>query len=75
MAVGLLADVATGRPELLSELTLTTAIRTAATSVMAAKQLARKNARSMALIGNWRAKRVPGPGLPSPAGHQRNPPL
>ena len=52
MAVGLLADVATGRPELLSELTLTTAIRTAATSVMAAKQLARKNARSMALIGN-----------------------
>lgn len=52
MAVGLLADVATGRPELLSELTLSTAIRTAATSVMAAKQLARKNARSMALIGN-----------------------
>ncbi|MEJ6005688.1 ornithine cyclodeaminase [Paucibacter sp. AS339] len=52
MAVGLLAEVATGRPELVSELTLTTAIRTAATSVMAAKALARKNSRSMALIGN-----------------------
>ena len=52
MAFGVLADVATGRPELLSELTLTTAIRTAATSVMAAKLLARPDARTMALIGN-----------------------
>jgi ornithine cyclodeaminase len=52
MAFGVLADVHTGQPTLLSELTLTTAIRTAATSVMAAKLLARKNARSMALIGN-----------------------
>ena len=52
MAFGVLADVATGRPELVSELTLTTAIRTAATSVMAAKLLARPDARTMALIGN-----------------------
>lgn len=52
MAFGMLADVATGRPTLLSELTLTTAIRTAATSVMAAKLLARSDARTMALIGN-----------------------
>lgn len=52
MAFGVLADVATGRPSLLSELTLTTAIRTAATSVMAAKLLARKDSRVMALIGN-----------------------
>ncbi|HWT14633.1 MAG TPA: ornithine cyclodeaminase [Patescibacteria group bacterium] len=52
MAFGVLADVATGTPTLLSELTLTTAMRTAATSVMAAKRLARSNARSMALIGN-----------------------
>lgn len=51
-AFGVLADVATGYPRLLSELTLTTAIRTAATSAMAAKYLARKNCRSMALIGN-----------------------
>jgi ornithine cyclodeaminase len=52
MAVGLLAEVATGRPELVSELTLTTAIRTAATSAMVARRLARADARSMALIGN-----------------------
>jgi ornithine cyclodeaminase len=52
MAFGLLADVDTGRPELLSELTLTTAMRTAATSVMVAKRLARVDSRVMAVIGN-----------------------
>ena len=52
MAFGVLADVATGRPQLLSELTLTTAMRTAATSVMAARALARPGSRRMALIGN-----------------------
>ena len=52
MAFGVLADVATGRPEWLSELTLTTAMRTAATSVMAARVLAHPGARTMALIGN-----------------------
>ena len=52
MAFGLLADVDTGRPELLSELTLTTAMRTAATSVMVAKRLARADSRVMAVIGN-----------------------
>ena len=52
VAFGVLADMDTGMPGLISELTLTTALRTAATSVMAAKVLARKDARSMALIGN-----------------------
>jgi len=52
MAFGVLADVATGAPTLLSELTLTTAMRTAATSVMAARALARPGSRTMALIGN-----------------------
>lgn len=52
MAFGVLADVATGYPSLLSELTITTAMRTAATSVVAAKALARPDSRSMALIGN-----------------------
>jgi ornithine cyclodeaminase len=52
MAFGVLADVATGRPTLLSELTITTALRTAATSAMAARVLARPDARTMALIGN-----------------------
>ncbi|WP_262835317.1 ornithine cyclodeaminase [Undibacterium sp. Jales W-56] len=51
-AFGVLADVDTGYPKLLSELTLTTAIRTAATSVLAAKYMARPDSRSMALIGN-----------------------
>jgi ornithine cyclodeaminase len=52
VAFGVLADVATGMPQLISELTLTTAIRTAATSVMVAKKLARADAKTMALIGN-----------------------
>lgn len=52
MAFGVLADVDTGVPELLSELTLTTALRTAAMSAVAARALARPNSRRMALIGN-----------------------
>ena len=52
MAFGVLADVATGVPLLLSELTLTTALRTAAMSAVAARALARPGARTMALIGN-----------------------
>jgi ornithine cyclodeaminase len=52
MAFGVLAEVATGRPTLVSELTLTTAIRTAATSALAARHLARTGARRMALIDN-----------------------
>ena len=51
MAFGVLADVATGLPTLLSELTLTTALRTAATSGVAARALARSSSRVMALIG------------------------
>lgn len=52
MAFGVLADVATGVPLLLSELTLTTALRTAAMSAVAARALARPGSRTMALIGN-----------------------
>ena len=51
-AFGLLADVATGYPLLLSEMTILTALRTAATSAMAAKWLAPAGASTMALIGN-----------------------
>ena len=51
-AFGLLADVTTGYPVLLSEMTLLTALRTAATSAMAAKFLAPKGAKTMAIIGN-----------------------
>ena len=52
MAFGVLADVETGVPELVSELTLTTAIRTAGMSAVAARALARSNCKTMALIGN-----------------------
>lgn len=51
-AFGLLADVETGYPVLLSEMTILTALRTAATSAMAAKWLAPQDSRVMALIGN-----------------------
>jgi ornithine cyclodeaminase len=51
-AFGVLADVATGYPLLLSELTITTALRTAATSALAAKWMARPDSRVMAVIGN-----------------------
>ncbi|MGI9218753.1 MAG: ornithine cyclodeaminase, partial [Hydrogenophaga sp.] len=52
MAFGVLADVDTGAPLFLSELTLTTALRTAAMSALAAQTLARPDSRVMALIGN-----------------------
>ena len=52
MAFGVLADVASGYPLLVSELTLTTALRTAATSALAARTLARPDSRIMALVGN-----------------------
>jgi ornithine cyclodeaminase len=51
-AFGVLADVDTGYPRVLSELTLTTALRTAAMSALAARWMARPDSRVMALIGN-----------------------
>ena len=51
-AFGVLARVDNGYPILLSEMTVLTALRTAATSAVAAKHLAPKNARTMAMIGN-----------------------
>jgi ornithine cyclodeaminase len=51
-AFGVLSDVGNGYPMLLTEMTILTALRTAATSAVAAKFLARPNARTMAIIGN-----------------------
>lgn len=51
-AFGVLARVDNGYPILLSEMTVLTALRTAATSAVAAKHLAPKNAKTMAMIGN-----------------------
>jgi ornithine cyclodeaminase len=51
-AFGALADVDTGYPLMISEMTLLTALRTAATSAMAAKALAPAGSHTMAMIGS-----------------------
>src|ERR1700678_935171 len=51
-AFGVLADVNTGYPVLLSEMTILTALRTAATSALAGKYLAPRDSHTMAIIGN-----------------------
>lgn len=51
-AFGLLAEVNTGYPILLTEMTILTALRTAAMSALAARHLAPKGANTMAMIGN-----------------------
>lgn len=50
-AFGVLADVASGYPTLWAEMTILTALRTAATSAAFARVLARRDSRTMALIG------------------------
>ena len=50
-AFGVLADVDTGYPVFLSEMTLVTALRTAATSALTARVLARPESTTMALVG------------------------
>ncbi len=51
IAVGLLADVATGYPLMISEMTLLTAIRTAATAALASHYLAKPHSKKLAIIG------------------------
>ncbi|MCY4334736.1 MAG: ornithine cyclodeaminase [Litoreibacter sp.] len=51
-AFGVLASVETGYPELFSEMTLLTALRTAATSAMVTRALAPRTAQTAAIIGN-----------------------
>jgi len=50
-ALGLLAEIKSGYPLMISEMTLLTAFRTAATSALAAKYLAKKNIKSVGIIG------------------------
>lgn len=50
-AIGMLADVGNGYPTFLAEMTLLTALRTAATSALAARYLAPAESRTLALIG------------------------
>ncbi|MGI3163575.1 ornithine cyclodeaminase [Pseudooceanicola sp. 200-1SW] len=51
-AFGVLSEVETGYPVLLSEMTVLTALRTAATSALVGRYLAPKGAEVMAMIGN-----------------------
>jgi ornithine cyclodeaminase len=51
-AFGVLSHVDSGYPMLISEMTILTALRTAATSAVAARALAPPGARTMAIIGN-----------------------
>ena len=54
-AFGVLAKVCNGYPVLFTEMTILTALRTAATSAMAAKYLAPNSARTMAHDRQWSA--------------------
>jgi ornithine cyclodeaminase len=51
-AIGILSDVETGYPILLTEMCILTALRTAATSAMLAKRCAPEGAKTLAIIGN-----------------------
>ena len=51
-AMGLLAEVPHGYPLMVSEMTLLTALRTAATAALGAKYLARKDSHHLSIIGN-----------------------
>jgi len=51
VAMGMLADVRTGYPLMICEMTILTAIRTAAVAALGAKYLARKNSSKLAIIG------------------------
>lgn len=51
VAMGALADIKTGYPLMISEMTLLTALRTAGTSALAAKYLARSDSKIAGIIG------------------------
>ena len=51
VGIGMLVDAATGYPVLISEMTLLTAIRTAATSALASKYIAKPKSKSLAIVG------------------------
>ena len=74
-AFGVLADVATGYPLLISEMTLLTALRTAATSAFAATVLARRDSKAMATDRRRGAVGIPGAGIPGDHRYRGSPRL
>jgi len=74
-AFGMLADVATGYPLLLSEMTFVTALRTAAMSALAAGRMARAASRVIGLDRQRRAKRIPSNRFPPHVGRAQCAPL
>lgn len=52
VALGMLADIETGYPQMVCDMTLLTAIRTAVTSAITAKYLANPKTKSVGFIGN-----------------------
>lgn len=50
-ALGLLAEIKNGYPLMISEMTILTALRTSSTSALAAKYLAKKNTKTIGIIG------------------------
>ena len=71
-AFGVLSDVDSGYPMLLSEMTILTALRTAATSALAAKYLAPEGRGLHGDHRQWRAIGVPGAGVQGAARRQRS---
>src|SRR3546814_15168271 len=69
---GVLADVATGYPYLIAEMTLMTAMRTAAMSVLAARHLPRPEARSMAPDGGGAQSEFPAGAFLAPVGDEEH---
>ncbi len=51
VALGMLADVKSGYPLMLSEMTILTALRTAATAALSSKLMARRDSKKLAIIG------------------------
>ena len=51
VGIGMLADIATGYPVLISEMTLLTALRTAATAALVSKYLAKPDSKIFTIIG------------------------
>ena len=74
-AFGMLANVSNGYPVLLSEMTILTALRTAATSAVAARYLAPQRLPCHGNDRQWRTMRISGHRFPENYRYRHRPPL